>query len=151
MKLFCRIVLCILLVSGMTLAATNPAPHKPKSKTTKVTKEKAAVKQSASQPKGEHENMPPALAKHLEKLHRALPGNGGLSGPGSPEAEAFLFKAYPDIDIPLERFDTARDAVRSLKGRPFAKGKGKKETWVTVGPSNALYPFFPFRIGLRQR
>jgi len=105
----------------------------------------AGTRQLIAPSKAEVENMPPALAKHLEKLHRALPGNGGLSGPGTPEAEAFLFKAYPDTDIPLARFDTARAAVQSLKGRPFARGKGKTGTWVTVGPSNAIYPFFPFR------
>jgi len=145
MKWFCRISLCFLLMSGLTFATTKPTPDTQKSDAAKVTKAKAAEKESASKPEGEHENLPPALSKHLEKLHRMLPGNGGLSGAGTPEDQAFQFEAYPDTDIPLARFVTARAAVKSLQGRPFARGKGATGTWVTVGPSNAVYPLFPFR------
>ena len=144
MRLFWRTLLCFLVVSGMTFAATNPTPKKHKSNAAKLTKANAAEKESVSTPEVENAGMPPALAKHLERL-RAMPGHGGLGGPGTPEDEAFLFKAYPDTDIPLARFDTARAAMQSLNGRPFARGKGKKGTWVTVGPSNAVYPLFPFR------
>ena len=38
----------------------------------------------------------------------------------------------------------ARDAFAASKGRAFPKGKGKKGTWVSVGPSKALYPDSPF-------
>jgi len=145
MKLFWKILLCFLLVSGMAFADTQPASSKPKSKTAKTAKKKAAEKKSASKPEAEYEGMPPALAKHLEKLHRAMPGHDGLSGPGTPEAEAFLFKAYPETDIPLERFDRARAAHRSLRGRPFGRDEERKRTWESVGPSNAVYPFFSFR------
>ncbi len=144
MKQFCRVVLCLLLVGGITFAANKPTTQKAKSKTTKSAKQKAKAESSANR-QDEHENLPTALAKHIEKLHRAVPGNGGLGGPGTPQAEAFLFKAYPDTDIPLALFDTERAAMASLKGRPFARGKGQTGTWVTVGPSNALYPASPLR------
>jgi hypothetical protein len=39
----------------------------------------------------------------------------------------------------------ARAAVAAANGRPFPSGKGRKGTWVSVGPSEALYPFEPFR------
>ena len=64
-----------LLVSGLMFADTQPASSKPKSKTAKTTKAKAAEKKSASKPEAEYEGMPPALAKHLERLHRAMPGH----------------------------------------------------------------------------
>jgi hypothetical protein len=143
MKLLLGIVICFLLVSATVFAGANPTPRKQKkSKTAPVINAKS---ESTSKPEVEYENMPPSLAKHLEKLQRAVPGNGGLSGPGTPQAEAFLFMAYPATDIPLALFNNARAAAQSIKGRPFARGKGKTGTWVTVGPSNALYPFFAFR------
>jgi hypothetical protein len=128
----------------MTFAATNSTPKKNKSNRPKGTKE-SLEKEASSATTGERESLPPALSKHLEKLKQTLPGNGGLSGPGTPEEEAFLFKAYPATDIPLALLDAQRAAVQSINGRPFARGKGKTGTWVTVGPSNALYPLFPFR------
>ncbi len=145
MKLSYRFIVCLLLVSGLTSAATKPTTPKHKSKTGKAAKQEIEIEQSAASPGSERENLPRALAKHLEKLHRAMPGNGGLGAAGTPAAEAFLFMAYPDTDIPLARFDTERAAMQSLKGRPFPKGKGRPGTWVTVGPSNALYPLSPFR------
>jgi len=92
-------------------------------------------------------NLPPALNRHLEQLKQALPGIGGESGegPGSADELAFFQRAYPDLDIPLARFETAQKAVNALRARGFARGKGRPGTWVTVGPSNALYPFFEFR------
>jgi hypothetical protein len=39
----------------------------------------------------------------------------------------------------------ARNAFAASMGRPFPRGKGRKGTWVTVGPSNALYPFTDLR------
>jgi hypothetical protein len=38
----------------------------------------------------------------------------------------------------------ARDAFASSKGRAFPAGKGTKGTWVSVGPSQALYPSSQF-------
>ena len=144
MKSLCKTFLFCVVISGMTYAATNAAPNKHKSNRSKARQE-SLEKEASSGTTGERESLPPALSKHLEKLKQTVPGNGGLSGPGTPEDEGFLFKAYPDTDIPLALFDTQRIAMQSINGRPFARGKGKKGTWVTVGPSNALYPLFQFR------
>jgi hypothetical protein len=90
--------------------------------------------------------MPPALAGQMKRL-QAIPGNLGESreGPGSADAEEFLARAYPDTDIPLARLQSARLAGRRLKNKGFPTGKGRPGSWVTVGPSNALYPSTPFR------
>ena len=90
---------------------------------------------------------PKALARHLEKLRQTVPGNGGESaeGPGSAEEQAFAARAYPLADIPLTHFAAARSANARAVGRGFPKGKGQPGTWVTVGPSHALYPATPFR------
>lgn len=91
--------------------------------------------------------MPTALAHHLEQLKQALPGTGGESseGPGSAAELAFFQRAFPDADIPLARIEGARAAARTLRGKGFPTGKGRPGTWVSVGPSNAVYPFFPLR------
>jgi hypothetical protein len=88
---------------------------------------------------------PEVLAKHIAQLREAIPGNGGEGGPGSPEEEGFLQRAYPDADIPLARFETARAAAAAIQGRDFPTGKGRPGTFVTIGPSNAMYPFTQFR------
>jgi len=77
----------------------------------------------------------------------ALPGTEGMSpeGPGSADVERFFARAYPDSDIPLERLEAARSAAARLKGKAFPRGKGRPGTWVTLGPSTALYPFTQFR------
>jgi hypothetical protein len=86
--------------------------------------------------------FPTALSGHLDKLREALPGNQGMAGEGPAGAAeaAFLQRAYPDNTIALTELAAARSAFTSSKGRPFPKGKGKKGTWVSVGPSRALYP-----------
>ena len=91
-------------------------------------------------------DMPPALARHLERL-KALPGNGGesLEGPSSAAEASFLQRAFPDADIPLARIAAARAAFKGHKGKGFPKGKGRPGVWVTIGPSDAVYPFFPLR------
>jgi hypothetical protein len=89
---------------------------------------------------------PEAVARQRGRLHEAIPGLEGESEtPGSAEAEEFLALAYPDTDVPLERFTSARAAAARLNGKGFPRGKGTTATWVTVGPSQALYPFTPFR------
>jgi hypothetical protein len=91
-------------------------------------------------------HKPLALSRHLERVRQAIPGVGGESGgPGSADTQKFLALAYPDVDIPLARLDSARAAAAALNGRPFPTGKGQPGTWVTVGPSQALYPFTQFR------
>src|SRR2546425_834651 len=36
-------------------------------------------------------------------------------------------------------------AFKGHKGKGFPKGKGRPGVWVTIGPSEAVYPFFPLR------
>ncbi len=92
------------------------------------------------------DGMPPALARHMERM-QAIPGNGGENGegPGGAELEKFLNMAYPDTDIPLARLEAARAAAARLNAKGFPAGKGQPGTWVTYGPSNALYPATIFR------
>lgn len=90
--------------------------------------------------------MAPALARHMDKLRQTIPGLGGeLGGGGGAETESFMALAYPDTDIPLERLEAARAAAKRIAGKNFPTGKGRPDTWVTVGPSNALYPSTQFR------
>jgi hypothetical protein len=88
--------------------------------------------------------LPRALAAHVDRF-RALPSQGGLGGPGSAAEENFFARAFPDNDIPLERLDAARAAFDAAVGKGFPTGKGRPGTWVTIGPSNAIYPFFELR------
>jgi hypothetical protein len=90
--------------------------------------------------------LPPALGRHLARL-QAIPGNGGEPSEGPAGADEAKFKslAYPDADIPLVRIQTADAAANAAKGRPFPSGKGKPGTWVSIGPKNAVYQFFPLR------
>ena len=91
--------------------------------------------------------FPTALGRHLEQLAKTYPGNQGLSeeGPASSAESAFLERAYPADTISVEQMAGVRSAVAAAKGRPFPSGKGRKGTWVSVGPSEALYPFERFR------
>jgi hypothetical protein len=91
-------------------------------------------------------NTPAAVARHMERFE-ALPGHEGMNpeGPGSADAERFFARAFPDSDIPLDRLEAARSAAARLKGKAFPRGKGRPGTWVTIGPSTALYPSTQFR------
>jgi hypothetical protein len=88
---------------------------------------------------------PTALARHLETLAATRPEYMEKEGPASAAEEAFMERAYPEETISVGQMDAARAAFQASEGRPFPKGKGKKGTWVTVGPSEALYPFERFR------
>ena len=90
--------------------------------------------------------LPGATAAHLTDLKQAAPGNQGMSndGPGGAADAAFAQRAFPETTISLAEMERARDAFAASKGRAFPKGKGKKGTWVSVGPSKALYPDSPF-------
>jgi hypothetical protein len=111
----------------------------------KVGKTRAA-RETAVRQASVQKGKPKALAQHLERLKQGLPGNGGESvhGPGSAADEAFALRAYPLDDIPLAQIQAARSAAAAVRGR-LPSGKGRKGTWVSVGPSNALYPATPFR------
>ena len=92
--------------------------------------------------------MPTALAAHLEDLAKTSPGNEGLErgrpvergGERVPRARAIRRTRSRS-----SRWQGVRAAVAAAKGRPFPSGKGRKGTWVSIGPSEALYPFEPFR------
>jgi hypothetical protein len=88
----------------------------------------------------------PALTHHLERLKQSIPGNGGESeGPDSAAEEAFMQRAYPADTISVSQMNVARAAFLRVSSRPFPVGKGMPGAWVTVGPSQALYPPTPFR------
>ena len=94
---------------------------------------------------------PPALAAHLAELKQAMPGNAGMAeGPGTPEAFEYAKRAYPDNVISVSDMNAglraataaAQRFARSDNGGPGGHGKGR---WIFAGPSEALYPFEPFR------
>jgi hypothetical protein len=91
--------------------------------------------------------MPTALAGHLAKLHEAIPGNGGESaeGPGSAEEQTFESLAFPAADVSAASLEGQRSAADVIAKKGFPSGKGRKGTWVSIGPSEALYPASPFR------
>ena len=92
------------------------------------------------------EGMPRALSQHLERLAQTIPGNGGhAEGPGADAEQAFDQRAYPGDTITVAQMEAARAAYGRLQGRPFPAGKGRPGTWVSVGPSQALYPDTIFR------
>jgi hypothetical protein len=101
--------------------------------------------ESEAESEGEagEEPFPPALSRHLEELSRALPGEQGMSeeGPGSAAEAAFLERAYPDDRISVADMSGARAAFRAISKRPFPRGKPQPGSWVSVGPSQALYAF----------
>jgi len=90
--------------------------------------------------------MPAALGKHIEELSKTVPGlEDSREGPESAAEAAFMERAYPADNISVDNMDAARAAFTNAKGRPFPQGKGRPGTWVSIGPSEALYPFSPFR------
>jgi hypothetical protein len=101
---------------------------------------------SASQAARADGEAPPALARHLDKLKQALPGNAGMAqeGPGSAAAYEYMKRAYPDDVISVADMNAGAAAAANASQR-FLRGQGKKGQWVFAGPSRALYPFEPFR------
>ncbi len=91
--------------------------------------------------------FPPALAAHLADLGQAIPGNGGEpgEGPASAEEAKLAELAYPSADIPLTWVKNSRSAFSNARGRDFSRGRGRSGTWVSIGPSKAVYPFFELR------
>jgi hypothetical protein len=89
---------------------------------------------------------PTALSKHLDALRQSVPGNQGMAeeGPASAADDAFAARAYPDDTIAVSDVSAARAAWSGQTNR-FPTGKGRPGTWVTIGPSQALYPFTQFR------
>jgi hypothetical protein len=104
----------------------------------------SAVVGGGEEESGEAE-LPTALGRHLEKLREATPGTIEEEGPASAAEAAFNERAYPADTISVAQMNGARSSFAATKGRPFPTGKGRPGTWVTVGPSEALYPFTPLR------
>jgi hypothetical protein len=90
--------------------------------------------------------MPGALSRHLERF-QTLPAQGGQSpaGPESAAADNIFQRAYPDDDIPLSRLNQARGDFDALVRRGFRNRNGQPGIWTTLGPSDAVYPFFSLR------
>jgi hypothetical protein len=101
----------------------------------------------ANREKAVEPEFPTALGKHIEKLSETIPGAGGESqeGPGSYEDFQFERLAYPGTDIPLSSLTAERAAVNALENHKLPSGKGQRGTWISVGPSEALYPASQFR------
>ncbi len=93
----------------------------------------------------EEGELPLLYARNLERL-MALPGKQGLDleGPGGAADAEYFARAYPSDSISVAQVQAAKAAFQASSGRPFPSGKGQKGTWVSVGPSNALYPTSPF-------
>lgn len=130
--------------SPQTSKASATAPNKKVSQREKL---QAARKEADRDVEGENdvEKLPPILArKGFEKRSRAVPGNGGLGSPSTAAEEAYLLRAYPGTEISLKQIENARAAFKTANGR-LPRGKGRKGTWVTVGPSNAEYQSTPYR------
>ncbi|HZB34720.1 MAG TPA: Arc family DNA-binding protein, partial [Gaiellaceae bacterium] len=91
------------------------------------------------------DEMPTALAGHLEKFRQSVPGNQGMSeGPGGAADSEFTERAYPDSAISLADMERARDAFAASKSRQSSVNVAVTGSWVLVGPSQALYPSSPF-------
>jgi hypothetical protein len=90
--------------------------------------------------------FPVALGRHLETLKEAVPGNQGMAreGPASAAEAEFMQRAYPGDTIGLTQMSGARAAFAAASKRPFAKNI-KPGNWIPFGPSEARYPFTPFR------
>ena len=105
------------------------------------------AREEANREKAGEAELPTALGKHIEELAKSIPGNGGEpgEGPASAADAEFVARAYPTDTISVANMDAARAAYSNAQGRPFPRGKGRPGTWVSVGPSEALYPFTQFR------
>jgi hypothetical protein len=99
----------------------------------------------ASAPATRGSEQPTALGRHLDRLKEATPGTSHEEeGPASSAEAEFLQRAYPNDTIAVGQMDAARSAFTKASNRPF-KGNPKPGEWTPIGPSNALYPFTPFR------
>jgi hypothetical protein len=99
------------------------------------------------------ENLPSALRSHIEKLMRTVPNEGPV---GSAADWRFMARAYPATDISVTKIENARAAheqhvanFAAISPRAGAAIRGAAAvapaTWVSLGPTRALYPLSPFR------
>jgi len=105
------------------------------------------LREEANREKAVEPEFPTALGQHIEKLSEAIPGTGGEpnEGPGSYEDAKFEMLAYPGTDIPVAALNAERAAFQALANHKLPKGKGRPGSWVSIGPSEALYPDTVFR------
>ncbi len=90
-------------------------------------------------------DLPHALGRHIEKLARMIPGSKGEGPAGSAAEWKFMAQAYPEKDISLAKIEGARTAHAAHLATGFADAASAAATWVSLGPSSALYPFSIFR------
>jgi hypothetical protein len=107
--------------------------------------------------RGEHESeqargdeLPSALADHLEHLREAIPGDGGESGesPGGAAQDQFQALAYPGKTVTIEKINRSENAFRNARGRSATSATSNLAPvgrWQQLGPSQAEYPFSPLR------
>jgi hypothetical protein len=99
------------------------------------------------------ENFPPALRNHIEKLMQTVPGEGPV---GTAADWRFMARAYPASDISVDKIEGARAAhaqhvatFAAVSSQMSAAVAGAAPlapaTWVSLGPTRALYPLSPFR------
>jgi hypothetical protein len=98
------------------------------------------------------ENLPPALRGHIEKLMQTVPNEGPA---GSAADWRFMSRAYPASDISIDKIEGARAAHQQHLANfaavstqaSAARGAAAiaPATWVSLGPTRALYPLSPFR------
>jgi len=148
-------VVLALTTHARNMALSMPVARKESSDThasglAEKTKTKMATESNQAESErdadSEHD-LPPALGRHLEKLMKTIPGKGG-EGPASSAAEwKFRAQAYPEKDISLAKIEGARAAHAAHLARGFASTNAVSApaSWVSLGPSNALYPFSVFR------
>jgi len=143
----------VFLTDSQNMASSNPNTTKASSDThangpAEKTKTATEVKQAKLERDAPGErDLPPALARHIEKLMRTIPGNDG-EGPAASAAEwKFMRQAYPDKDISLDKIEGARAAHATHLAKALASTDAASvaATWVSLGPSSALYPASPFR------
>jgi hypothetical protein len=166
---FCRTLLCILVVSGITFAATDPTPKKQKSNTAKVTKQKAAAKQSGSTEStaqstsanaiAQEKADEPAVAKTnlaadtkprfglkknaeygVASRNEESDENGTSEDPSAAEAEAYQNRAYPAPYVPQQLTLNAQQGWTTIKANGVGNGKNQPGKWTLAGPSNAIFP-----------
>ena len=148
---FCRTLLCILVVSGITFAATDPTPKKQKSNTAKVTKQKAAAKQSAStestaQSTSAKTNLAAdtkprfGLKKSAEygvaSRNEESDENDTSEDPSAAEAEAYQNRAYPAPYVPQQLTLNAQQGWTKIQANGVgrartSRGRGRSPVRVT--------------------
>ncbi len=90
-----------------------------------------------------------ALATKLAAAQQFTPGlatSRPLDEAAGPSELNWFMHSYPATDIPLAQFLGARQDWKALQKQGLPGGlNANRGLWTRLGPSNALYPFNPFR------